>query len=396
MARERKVVPHFRKDIHGRAVTGIFSVFGNIDQYKDVVMPNSFTKTFAERGDDIFHLWQHDFESPAIAVIQDLRELRQDELTDEIKRKYPEAIGGAQVTREYLETERGGEILKGHVAGVPYKMSFAFDPVKFDLGELHGEKVRYLRENRLHETSDVLWGANDATVASKMPLDILLRQIELHVKDGAPTPDLINQIASVVAELGATNIKRISAPPTTKEVTTALHSLKGMEEIWRAQSDSFGLADGAGAFSSLAYLLARACDDPVAAAPLLAALRLLIAYLSGEINGVEAQIAAGAADVGLQLASLQGLELQMKALLKAGARHNDSDLKLLNTIHKAVVDLGATNCKGIVGDEDKADLIIPAPVKETSRAEEATPLHSLTLMRHQRQTLDLLDFIGAS
>jgi HK97 family phage prohead protease len=296
--RERKVLPHFRKAIQGRAVTGIFSVFGNIDSYKDVVMPGAFTKTVAERKDEVFHLWQHSFDAPAIAVVKELRELRQDELPDAIKAKHPEATGGQEVTREYLETERGEELLKGHIAGVPYKMSFAFDPVKFDLGEQDGVKVRYLRENRLYETSDVLWGANDATIASKQA-------------------------------------------PTAKALAAAFGGLKVTDDIralWAAQDECYDLAGGASAFCSVAYLLAGECDDPAASAPLIAVLRMLLSFLENEISDVEAQIAAGTASDGMQLMALPGLLRQVKTLQECSLL-TSADADLLEQIGAAVSSL---------------------------------------------------------
>lgn len=315
--REMKIAPQHIKAISGRAVTGLFSVFGNIDSYGDIVTPGAFTKTFSDRGGEIFHLWQHDFESPAIAVVKDLRELRQDELPDSVKSSHPDATGGAEVTREYLDTPRGNEIMAGLNAGVPYKMSFAFDPVKIAMTEQDDQKVRLLREVRIYETSDVLWGANDATVASK------------------------------------------GKQPTTKAITRALRNLKASgADLWEMQDECYDLSGGASAFASVAYLLGGECDSAESAAPLIAALRMLLTFLDAEISDVEALIAAGqSAD--MQMNSIAGLERQIKALLKAGARHSDADMKRINAMHDMAVELGATNCAA-----DKADT---AP--EESRAE---------------------------
>lgn len=38
--------------------------------------------------------------------------------------------------------------------------------------------------------------------------------------------------------------------------------------------------------------------------------------------------------------------------IKAGARHSAADVKALNAIHKAAVELGAANCKGVIDDEE--------------------------------------------
>lgn len=214
---EMKVAPHFVKTIDGRTVVGIASVFGNLDSYNDRMWPGAFTKTLQERNGKIYHLWQHDFMQPAIAIIRNLREIGRDELPPEVLSAAPEATGGLEVTREYLDTPRANEILAGLNAGIKYQMSFAYDPVKYDFEEdedsMWGD-IRNLREVRLYETSDVLWGANDATVASKMPAKVLLRQaagllrdIKAGKRHSDGDMDLINQIGQAALDLGATNIQ---------------------------------------------------------------------------------------------------------------------------------------------------------------------------------------------
>lgn len=214
--REYKSTPQWVKKIDGRTVTGIFSVFGNIDSYGDIVMPGAFAKTFAERGAKMVHLWQHDFSSPPTAIIRSLREIGRDELPQDVLSQFPEALGGAEVTREYLDTPRGNEVLAAIQAGSPLQMSFAYDPVKFDFGEQGDRHVRYLRELRGYETSDVLWGANDATVAAKfgLPFDALLKALETHlaaVKAGRRHSDadmrLLNAIHHTIVDLGCDNCK---------------------------------------------------------------------------------------------------------------------------------------------------------------------------------------------
>lgn len=60
----------------------------------------------------------------------------------------------------------------------------------------------------------------------------------------------------------------------------------------------------------------------------------------------------------IKLAGTMPAEVLLKQIqayleeIKAGARHSASDVSLLNAIHKAAVELGATQCKGIVGEED--------------------------------------------
>jgi HK97 family phage prohead protease len=231
--RELKAAPFHVKKVAGSEVTGVFSVLGNLDDYNDKGWPGMFTKTFQERGTKILHLWQHDFSAPPIALIKGLRELTREELPADVLAQAPEALGGAEVVREYLNTPRALEVLENIKAGVPLQMSFAYDAVRYDYEELPGakyewEKQRNLREVRLWETSDVLWGANSATVASKasLPLDFLIKQMSIHLlewqadfksgrRNAAGDQERINTIASLALELGADNVKLAAADAET-------------------------------------------------------------------------------------------------------------------------------------------------------------------------------------
>ena len=239
---ERKHSPQYVKQVQGRTVIGIFSVFGNLDSYNDVVWPGAFAKTFQERAGRIVHLWQHDMVSPPIATITGLRELSRAELPPELLRDYPEASGGAEVTREYLDTPRADEELKNILAGVPLQMSFAFDAVKYDFQELEDakydwEQQRNVREIRLWETSDVLWGANEATVAAKADNSILLRQLhgllqqlsqaqKAGSRHSAQDMELINQIVAAGISLGATNAALIHTIDDLLDETTKSRAAK--------------------------------------------------------------------------------------------------------------------------------------------------------------------------
>lgn len=157
----------------GRTVTGFAAVFGNIDSGYDRLHKGAFKKTLRENAGRVKHLWQHDMAAPPIAVVKELREVGRDDLPADVQKAFPDATGGLLVARKYLDTPRGNEILTGIQSGAISEMSFAYDPLKYDFEELKGEDgtrpvmVRNLREVRLFETSDVIWGMNAATVASK-------------------------------------------------------------------------------------------------------------------------------------------------------------------------------------------------------------------------------------
>lgn len=155
------------KSIEGRTVSGIAAVFGNVDDGGDLIQPGAFRKTLKEGRKRVRHLWQHDAFSPPVAAILDLKEIGRQDLPASIQKEYPEAAGGLQVVREYLNTPRGNEILEGLKTGAINEMSFGYDAVKWEIEKTDTRQVRILKELRLYDTSDVNWGMNAATVASK-------------------------------------------------------------------------------------------------------------------------------------------------------------------------------------------------------------------------------------
>ena len=159
-------------DIEAREVTGISAVIGNIDDGYDIIHRGAFKKTIQEQKERVRHLWQHDWENPPIATILDLREVGKGDLPKSLKEKYPEAKGGLLVKRKYLNTPRADEVFAGLISDPPAisEMSIGYSPVKYDFEEVEladGKSivVRNLRELRLWDTSDVVWGMNAATVA---------------------------------------------------------------------------------------------------------------------------------------------------------------------------------------------------------------------------------------
>jgi HK97 family phage prohead protease len=199
-----------------------------MDSYADVIHNGAMEKTLRERGTRILHLWQHDMDAPPIAMIESIREVPRQALPAEVLLRAPTATGGAEVTRTYLDTPRGNEVLAAIRGGVPLEMSFAFDAIRYDFAEDAASPIgviRNLRELKLYETSDVLFGANSATVAAKahgrLPIATLLAALKAAMKAGArhSTRDtqLINSIAEAAVELGATSVRLIAQPDPDEE-----------------------------------------------------------------------------------------------------------------------------------------------------------------------------------
>jgi HK97 family phage prohead protease len=219
---ELKALPHFTKSIEGRTVTGVFAVHGNVDSGFDRSHPGSFAKTIAEGAGRFRFLWQHDMGAPPIAKIESVIEVGRDQLPDAVLMKAPDATGGVEITRRYLETARAEEVLIGLKEGALNEMSYAYDPVKFDFEDMGGQKVRNLREVRMYEASDVNWGMNAATTAAKSydivlaRLADLLNGLKAGARHSASDMALLNQIAENAISLGANTVKLITADETPK------------------------------------------------------------------------------------------------------------------------------------------------------------------------------------
>jgi HK97 family phage prohead protease len=237
---EFKSFPYAVKGIEDRAVTGIVSVFGTIDEANDRIWPGAFSKTIAERRSKFRHLWGHDFSSPPIASIDDIKEVTRAELPQSVLNSATEATGGLEVTRTYLDTPRGNEVLAGLKAGAITEMSFGFDTItgKLAFTDLEdGRRIRELYELRLFDTSDVLWGMNGNTAAvSKalhMPLDELLKQLqivadELKVGNRHSTQDyaMIDNLHDLAAKLGARTCKGILTDDDKSKTLKKLSELR--------------------------------------------------------------------------------------------------------------------------------------------------------------------------
>lgn len=162
---ERKAVPQFTKEIKDRTVTGIFAVHGNIDAGGDRSWPGSFANISINGRNRVKFLWQHK-DDPPIAVIKEIKELARNELPAEVLSYAPDATGGVEITREYMSNTFAEWVFEGVSKSAIDEMSYAYD-AKFDFEEVDGRMIRNLREVKLYDVSDVLWGMNPATAGVK-------------------------------------------------------------------------------------------------------------------------------------------------------------------------------------------------------------------------------------
>jgi hypothetical protein len=161
--------------IEDRTVTGIFCVHGNVDDGDgwtssgDRSHPGLFGDFTVDGRKRAVFLWQHRMGDPPIATIDRLFEVSKADLPAPVKLYAPDATGGVAVTRTYLETPRGNEVLAALKAGALSEMSYAYDPTRWDLEKQDGEDytppVRNIYEANLLDCSDVNLGMNPATSA---------------------------------------------------------------------------------------------------------------------------------------------------------------------------------------------------------------------------------------
>lgn len=168
---EFKSLPMFLKGIEGRVVSGIFAVHGNVDAGGDVSENGSFAKRLNDgTRSRVRFLWNHNGYEPPIATIKEIREVGVGELPKSVLSYAPEATGGVLVVREYLKTERANEVFAGLTSDPPAitEMSYAYDIHGFEMKEMaDGRFIRVLKDVELFDVSDVNWGMNPATAASK-------------------------------------------------------------------------------------------------------------------------------------------------------------------------------------------------------------------------------------
>lgn len=232
---EYKALPQFVKQVDGRSVTGIFAVHGNIDDYGDRSHPGTFADYRANGRSRVRFLWQHNAMEPPIASITAIRELSRDQLPAQVLSYAPDATGAAEVTREYLDTARGSEVLEGIKAGAITEMSYAFTVDRYDYqadDENVGQEVRNLYGVTLYDISDVLWGANPATLAGskRMPLAAEHEAVRATVdRYTQRLQDLTALRAKEGRVLSDANRKRIQ-----EAVATLEQSIKALQDLLQA------------------------------------------------------------------------------------------------------------------------------------------------------------------
>ncbi len=184
---ERKTFPSFVKEIDEEqgVVTHLVAIIGNVDEGGDRIMPGAFTKTLNERGLRVKVLDQHGMDSVTRVVGKpiSLRGVGLGELPPEVLERAPDATGGLLATTKYaIDTTRGRDVFRLVKGGYAPESSIGYDAIRTEFVKEDGpdskeRTVRELKELRLWEYSNVVFGMNLAT-------DVL------SAKDAKPAPDV--------------------------------------------------------------------------------------------------------------------------------------------------------------------------------------------------------------
>ena len=246
--RQFKALPYFelKAESSGRVRKGIAAVFGNVDSVGDRIMPGAFAKTISEGRKRVKHLWNHDFSTPPIASISELKELTRDELPPEVLEYAPEATGGLMVSREYYKTDLADWVLQAIDKGDVAEMSFGYNVVRDEKAEHNGQEIRELKELMLLDTSDVNWGANSATVTvgakNAMPIGTLIQQLQFYTnelkagrRNAGSDQSLINTLHDIAIDLGCDTCKGLTEETAGEKAEAVLTNTSLSEQRVRLQ-----------------------------------------------------------------------------------------------------------------------------------------------------------------
>jgi len=219
-------------------IEAVFAVFGNVDSGNDVLHPGAFSKTFAEQGQKVKVLDNHQTDSlmRAIGKVLLLKEVRRDELPAELLEKQPDASGGAFARVQMLmDTPEGKGAFIRLRDGAIDQWSFGYDALDTDFGVAvrDGKEVniRNLRTVKLYEISPVIFGMNEATQTVSAKSDDPIEQFGMAVARAMAEEEDREYTKGV---LGATNpsdldeakVGRVISAATGKRIQGAIDGIQ--------------------------------------------------------------------------------------------------------------------------------------------------------------------------
>jgi len=153
---EHLIVPVEWKAVSGGPgeLEGYASVFGNVDQGGDVVLPGAFATTlryWSKQAQPLPLIADHDLS--AEGVIGSVHDAREDATGLRVKARFSSDPKAQSIRTKMIE---------GHLRG----MSFTYETVKHHLGTVAGKSVRYLQEVKLFEATVTPFPMNELAVGS--------------------------------------------------------------------------------------------------------------------------------------------------------------------------------------------------------------------------------------
>jgi hypothetical protein len=207
---------------------GHFSVFGNLDDGRDVAHPGMFAKTIQERAKRVKVFYAHDWMKLIGPSPEQLAE---------------DSIGLFAKGRLTLDSFWGREAWALMKDNALNEGSFGYEAVKFDYEKLPEELiVRHLREVKLYEISPVPLGMNPLTAVNAVKSGLmgldgsleLLAMATREIKEGrvlstASKEKVQNAVGAMEGALDALNNLLAAAEPPKRGHSALLQRLRAAE-----------------------------------------------------------------------------------------------------------------------------------------------------------------------
>ena len=219
-------------DTSTRRVKAVWSRMNNIDLDSDIIVPEAFTKTLAERGPSgknlVWSLVDH-----------------QADMNNVIGKPESLYVDGDMLVAitPIVGTEKGTDMLKMYEAGLINQHSIGFSTMKSDWQD-SSQKVRVIKELKLYEGSAVLWGANPETPTlsvksqSKEDLNNRLEKLLKAFRNGRFTDETfalmeiqIKKIQADLLELDITQSVQSTIEPKQQEKNNDAEIIKAIKEF---------------------------------------------------------------------------------------------------------------------------------------------------------------------
>ena len=196
---------------------GHYSVFGNVDDGRDIAHPGMFQKTIVERGKRVKVFYAHDWMKLIGPPPERLQE---------------DSIGLFAAGRLTLDSFWGKEAWALMKDGALTEGSFGYEAVKFDFETIAGDvTIRNLREVKLYEISPVPLGMNALTEIRAVKA-ALLKNSNQPSADGNQSDEAVIKVYVEKWNAFITEMKegRVLSTASKEKVVNAISAMEGALE----------------------------------------------------------------------------------------------------------------------------------------------------------------------